>query len=413
MTSEEAAVGFVLRLGRALHMYGYTAHGLEDVLVQISSRLGLEGQFFVTPTYISAAFGPLERQRAHVVRVEPGDVDLGRLAALDDVSDRVLDGLATPEQGSAAVEAIVAAPNTYNAYVRIAMYGLASASSCRILGGGVREMAVAGGVGIVIGLLSLVSTPYPTAMRVFEFVAAFIAAAIVNTLGAAGFAISTGVTILSGLIVLLPGLTLTLAMAELSSRHLISGTARMAGAFIVFVGITFGVAMGAQVVRSIVGVAPDVAPGWAPFWVLPIVLVTMPLAFSVLLRAQPRDLPWILAIGLIGYLGAQVGARVFGAHLGACLGALAVGAASNRYERLVGRPATVPEVPGVLLLVPGSIGFRSFTLLLEQQVVVGVDAAFTMTMTAISLVAGLLLANVLVPPVQKRASTLILPGIPE
>jgi uncharacterized membrane protein YjjB (DUF3815 family) len=54
-------------------------------------------------------------------------------------------------------------------------------------------------------------------------------------------------------------------------------------------------------------------------------------------------------------------------------------------------------VPGVLLLVPGSIGFRSFSLLLEQQVVVGVDAAFTMTMTAISLVAGLLLANILVP----------------
>jgi uncharacterized membrane protein YjjP (DUF1212 family) len=409
LTSEEAAIGFVLRLGRALHMYGYTAHGLEDVLVQVSSRLGLVGQFFATPTQISAAFGELERQRSHLVRVEPGEVDLGRLAALDEVSDRVLEGLATPAQGSAAVEAIVAAPLAYKPYVRTLMYGIASAGSCRILGGGLREMALASGVGVVIGMLSLVATHYPVARRVFEFVAAFVAALIVNIIGAAGFSVSTGVTILSGLIVLLPGLTLTLAMAELSSRHLMSGTARLAGAFIVFVGITFGVATGAQVARSIVGMAPEIASGPAPMWVLPVVLVAMPLAFSVLLRAAPRDVPWILGISLIGYGGAQIGHRLLGPGLGACLGALAVGVASNRYERLVGRPATVPLVPGVLLLVPGSIGFRSFTLLLEQQVVVGVDAAFTMTMTAISLVAGLLLANVVVPPEPKRASPLVLP----
>jgi uncharacterized membrane protein YjjB (DUF3815 family) len=54
-------------------------------------------------------------------------------------------------------------------------------------------------------------------------------------------------------------------------------------------------------------------------------------------------------------------------------------------------------VPGVLLLVPGSIGFRSLTLLLEQKVFVGVDAAFIMLLTAMSLVAGLLLADIVLP----------------
>ena len=80
--------------------------------------------------------------------------------------------------------------------------------------------------------------------------------------------------------------------------------------------------------------------------------------------------------------------------------AMRVGMASNLYERLLERPAIVPLVPGVLLLVPGSIGFRSLTLLLEQQVVVGIDAAFTMLLTAMSLVAGLLLADIILPPRQ-------------
>ena len=105
----------------------------------------------------------------------------------------------------------------------------------------------------------------------------------------------------------------------------------------------------------------------------------------------------ILGVSVLGYGGAQLGAHLLGPQLGGGLGALTLAMASNFYERWTSHPATVTLVPGVLLLVPGSIGFRSFSLLLEQQVVVGVDAAFTMTMTAISLVAGLLLANILVP----------------
>ncbi len=396
--------------GRALHMYGYTAHGLEDVLEQVSTRLGLTGQFFASPTSISAAFGELERQRSHLVRVEPGEVDLGRLAALDEICDRVLDGLVSPAEGSRAIEAIVDHPSAYHPYVRTLAYGLASAAACRMLGGGYAEMLLSSGIGLLIGVLSVLTGRSQKTSRVFEFVAAFVASLMVNALAAAGVAVSSGVTILAGLIVLLPGLTLTLAMAELSSRHLVAGTARMFGALTVLLGITFGVAAGARVARSIVGVGPELAVAPTPDWVLALALIAIPLAFSILLRAQPRDVGWILAISLIGYAGAQAGAGLLGPQLGSFFGAFAVGIASNRYERLVGRPATVPLVPGVLLLVPGSIGFRSFALLLEQQVVVGVDAAFTMTMTAISLAAGLLLANVLVPPETKKASPLVLPG---
>jgi uncharacterized membrane protein YjjB (DUF3815 family) len=55
-------------------------------------------------------------------------------------------------------------------------------------------------------------------------------------------------------------------------------------------------------------------------------------------------------------------------------------------------------VPGLMLLVPGSVGFRSLASLLERDVVAGVDTAFSMLMVAVALVAGLLSANALVPP---------------
>jgi len=45
--------------------------------------------------------------------------------------------------------------------------------------------------------------------------------------------------------------------------------------------------------------------------------------------------------------------------MGVFLGALAVGVGSNLYALWRDRPAQVPLTPGVLILVPGSVGFRS------------------------------------------------------
>ena len=71
---------FVLRMARALHRYGHPAHRLEESLVATSERLGLEAQFFSTPTSVFASFGQIDRQHTHLLRLDPGGTDLGRLA---------------------------------------------------------------------------------------------------------------------------------------------------------------------------------------------------------------------------------------------------------------------------------------------------------------------------------------------
>ena len=53
----QAAIGFVLRIGQALHTTGYAAHRIEAVMERVAIQLGLQGQFFATPTSIFAAFG--------------------------------------------------------------------------------------------------------------------------------------------------------------------------------------------------------------------------------------------------------------------------------------------------------------------------------------------------------------------
>jgi uncharacterized membrane protein YjjP (DUF1212 family) len=396
---EQHASLFVLRLAHALHASGYAAHSLEDVLKHICERLGLIGQFYTTPTAIIASFGTLEAQRTHLIRVQPGELNLGRLSALDAVAKGVSAGDLTPQDGSTRIVQILGKPPTYPWWLRVLGYAIVSAAGARFLGGGLNDVGLGAVVGLIIGLLALAFKRLTITSHVFELTAAFVASALVSIAAAQGFRVSIPTTTLAGIITLLPGLTTTVGMTELASRHLSSGTARLAAAFIVFAAMAFGVALGTTVVSAAYGASiRSAAAGHLPTWTLFAALVVAPIGFSLLLRARPRDIPLVAAASWLGYLGFTLGADRLGQVLGASIGALTVGLASNVYERVKLGPASAPLVPGVLLLVPGSIGYRSLTMLLSQDVETGLSAGITAALMAFALAGGLIVANVLVPP---------------
>lgn len=384
-------------LGRALHRFGTPAHRLEEALVGISRRLGIDAQFFSTPTaiFVSERWGSQTRTALH--RVEPGDVQLEKLTLLDEILERVADGTLEPEAATRAVEEVEGSAPRYRSWVHVAAAALASGAAARFFGGGAGEILAGGGVGLLIGLLERLLASNPATRRLFEVLAA-ICAAFAATLLAPWWGISASVVTVSGLIVLLPGLSVTVAMAELATRHLVSGSARLAGAAVVFVTLGFGVGLGTQLGWRAVGTGPaQVLHPLAPWTQLPFLLVAA-LAFTVLFRARPRDLGIILLGGWVAFYGGRAGGTLFGPQLGAFLGAVLVGLAASLYARLAGRPAAVLELPALMLLVPGSLGFRGISSLLAHQTLTGIEAAFATCLVAAALVAGLLVANVLLPP---------------
>jgi len=399
------AVGFVLRLARALHAYGYSAARLEDILAATADRLGLAGhRFFSMPTQIMAAFGPEDRQRTHLLRVEPGEVNLGKVAALEQVSLDVAQGRASPEEGMERIERIVAAPSPYGPAVVTLAHGVLSGTVCQFLGGGWREIVVATVLGLGLGLLAIYAASHARVGRVFESLAAFLISTAAIGLARLVGPISVFVATLAGLIVLMPGLLLTTAITELATRHLASGTLRLSSAFMTLLGIVFGVALGTRLGTMLFGdpasAIPVGLPGWAPY----VAIVLASASSVVILRADPRDAPWIVAAGVLGVLSGRLGAAKLGLELGMFVAAFGVAMASAAYERWRNRPAPVVLVPGILLLVPGSIGYLSMSSLMERNTVAGIDTAFTMVLTAVSLVAGLLIAGI-VAPEPKRAAT--------
>jgi uncharacterized membrane protein YjjP (DUF1212 family) len=394
---QRTARDFVLRLGRALHRYGYPADRLDEDLTLIGDRLGLQAQFFTTPTLILASFGPLDSQLTVQLRPDPPEINLEKLALLEALAERVARGELPAEEGARRLDEVVQAAPRYGPLLRTLCYSLASGTAARFFGGGWREIALSALMGLATGLLALTARRLPALGRVFEPVAAIIAGALATLAASCCGPVSSQVSIVAGLIVLIPGFTLTLAMTELATRNLVSGTARLAGAVATFLSIGVGVALGTALGRLLGDPRANV-PVPLPPWSEGLALALTPLALTVLMSAHPRDIPWIMAAGGLGFGGARAGAQLLGPELGTFVGALLLGIWSNGYARGLGRPASVTLVPGLLLLVPGSIGFSSLTSLLDRQTLTGVEAAFRMTLVAASLVTGLLLSNVLVQP---------------
>ena len=393
---------FVLTLGRALHTYGTPAHRLEDTLNRVCERIGVEGQFFTQPTAIFAAFGPLERQRTFLIRVEPGEVQLDRLTQVQEVVADVLAGRLAPVEAERHLHAIDRCASPYPRWLVPIGFAVSGAAASRFLGGGAREVVAAAIVGLTIGGFALVAEPRPALRRVFEPVAAIAATVIAGALVAWLGPFSVFIASLGGMIVLLPGLTLTTVMTEISSRHLAAGTARFSGAVMVFLSIGFGVALGGTIDQQFFRLPRVGALRPLPGWTEMAALVLAPLSLMVLLRAPRRAAPYVLAACALAFFGGRVGAALLGPELGLFAGSLTAGLASNAYARVTQRPAAVTLVPALLLLVPGSVGFRSLALLLQRDVVIGVEQAFRMTLMLSALVAGLLASNVLLPETRPR-----------
>lgn len=403
-TGARDEVRFVLAIARAMHTAGTTAQRLEDSLDVLSHRLGLENpQFFSTPTSIMASFGPDERQQVHLLRLELAGPNIGKLSQLDRVVAGVLDGTLTAREALTRVETIAKAPSPYGPALTIAAFGLASAGIARFLGGGVAEIAAGGVLGLLTGGLEAVSERVPGLARVYEPLAAFAAAFCATSLAALVHPFAVYNATLAGIIVLLPGLLLTNAIRELAQRHLASGTARLFGAVVTLLSLVFGVALGDRLAGALFGSVTSIAPVPLPPWTSVAAVLAAGLSFVVILKAEPSDTFWIVIAGAVTYLAGRIFARHVGPELGLFLAALLAGVAGAIWGRIKDRPQQVVLVPGILMLVPGSIGFKSLSNLLDRDVISGVQTAFTMILAATALSAGLLVAG-LVAPTRRRAT---------
>jgi uncharacterized membrane protein YjjP (DUF1212 family) len=408
-TALTTRIAFLLELARRLHQYGTSAPRLEMAVAGAALRLGLSADVWSSPTAIIISFADTAQgeegvaQTTQVMRLAPGEVNLERLCQADDIADRAIAGELGLREGFRRLREL-GRPDTRREKIgSIASYGLSAASIAALfLHSSWVDLVVAGAIGAVIGCITLLAASRPRLAVASDAICALVATTVTIVVSAFVVPLAIKSVVLASLIILVPGMSLTNAVREISSQHLVSGMARMGGAMSTLLKLTFGTIAATQLCAAVGITARDFALPALPTWTDYPALLVAAVAFAILFRAARRDWPVVIVAVVVGYLATRWGGAISGslpgAPVGVFLGGLLLGALANVYARFAHRPGAVIREPGILLLVPGSVGFRSMSFLLERDTSLGMDTGLLLLTLLVSLVAGLMFGDLLVSP---------------
>ncbi len=393
-----AKVDFILLLGRSLHGCGAAAHHLERALTKTGMKLDLHCELLAFPTGIIASFSKGEQQRTVVIRTEPGQIDLSKLSRIDEAADLVIAGKRSLLEGTQTIESIHLGGLDFPKWLMVLSYALASGGMITALRGTWTDLALATVIGLLVGVLDIFGSRWLPMRQLFGALASFISVLLVSVLSPYLPGLSQDKVILAGVIVLLPGLALVVSFVELSTKNLLSGTARLAGATGELLKVVFTVALTKAILKPTAAAGFDPNLGLLPAWTELPGVAGLAFGFLLLFRVRPRNMPSAFLVSVASYSIARVGTNLFGTELTFFVAGAFVAMVSNLLARILGRPGLITMLPGIILIVPGSINYNGFIAMFERDVMDTVTAVFTVVIIAVSIVAGMFFGNTVIPP---------------
>ncbi len=388
----------LLKMGKAISEAGAPAHRLEASMQVLLDKFDMEGNFFSMPTALFATLGDEEVQRTYMVRTEPNDIDLGKISDISDVINRLEDDEIDVEDAYNEIKLINNSQPFYGAGLTMLSIGLASASLAGLFHGSWYDVVAALIMGWLTAFIIIFSSKYEHLKLLFIPIAATAVGFSAMSVSYFSNSIDHFIVSLSGLIVLVPGLGITTAIRELSTGHLVSGSARMAGAVTTFLMLSFGLALGFMLALGLYGDIPLHKLSSVPNWFVYLSIFIISFSFTVLFHAKSKDYIWILLTATIAIIGSKYAGYWLPSPFSSFLAVLAVSIVGNVFALITKKPASIMHIPGVMLLVPGSIGFKSLEAMLDNQTIDGIQTAFSALLVAVALAVGLIAGNLFVPP---------------
>jgi len=289
-------------------------------------------------------------------------------------------------------------PPPFSDAARVAGYAVLAFGIALILRGSWVDVAVATGLGLLVGVVEVAVRRFAPSFGVFlPVAAAFGVALAVFLLVDVLPELSVTTPLIAPLVIFLPGALLTTAVIELSTGQMISGSGRLSAGVMRLVLLAAGIVGAAAVAGvptvSVTQLAADPVPAWAPW----IGVVLFGVGVVVHECARPRSAAWIILVLYVAYAaqvlsGLLLGGLVLGGVLSAFVGALVmtpVAVWAARHPS--GPPALVSFMPAFWLLVPGALGLLGITKYLGEDRVYGAASLTTAGATMVAIALGVLL----------------------
>jgi uncharacterized membrane protein YjjP (DUF1212 family) len=391
---------FIIRLGKALHKLGSTAYRLEDNLLSIAHFLDIRASFIITPTALTFILSDEddEQQFNHLVRVTPGEIDLGSLARIDELVDELINGERTLTEATERLNEVSAKPPPYGTILTFFAFGASSGAFAMLMHTSWHDVFWSTMLGFVVFLFVIWAEHSRRVTEMLEPMAALTTSLLASFIASFDPSINIPMVILSSIIAFIPGLSLTVGLSELAARHLMSGTARIMDSIMVLFKLYFGAVLGMALGQLMWGEVDFVAPDIMPVWTSWLAVTCLSISLVILFKVRLKDAPWGMIAGYISFSVSIWASTYLGVALGAFVGAFALGIYSNVFSRIMNLPSSIVRLLGLVVLVPGSkvyIGLNS--LVSGQNMLEVTDLGSQTFLIFMSLVAGIIFSNVAMP----------------
>jgi len=391
---------FIIRLGKALHKFGSPAYRLEAHLQNVATELKLHGSFVISPTSLTFVLSEDDEHQeyTHVVRVKPGDIDLGSLARADELVDELSSGQRTLKEAIERLDEIANKPSPYGLFLTFLAFGASSGAFAMLMRTSWNDVLWSTLLGFVVFGFVIWSERSRRVTDMLEPISAITTAILASAIAQFDPGINIPLVVLSSIIAFIPGLALTVGLAELAARNLISGTARVMDAIMCLFKLYFGGFLGMALGNLFWGKVDFVPPVAIPEWTAWLAVTILSISLVILFKARKKDAPWGIISGYVAFGASILGSIYLGGALGAFAGAFALGVYSNLFSRIMKLPASIVRLQGLVVLVPGSkvyIGLN--TAISGQHMLNFTDVGSQTFLIFMSLVAGLIFSNVALP----------------
>ncbi len=391
---------FIIKLGKALHKFGTPAYRLETHLQTVAKTLGIEGYFLISPTSMTFVLQhDTDQEYNHVARVKPGELDLGSLARTDALVQELSLGQRSLSEALERLDEIANKPNPYGPMLTLGAFGTSAAAFAMLMGSSWNDVFWSALIGMLVYGLVFSAERSRRMAELLEPLAAMLAGFAACGLAQLDAGLNIPVVVLSGIIVFIPGLALTLGLAELAARDLMSGTMRIMDAVMLLFKLYFGAVLGVAIGNALFGESLYIEPMPLPRWAIWSAVPILSMALVFIFKARLKDAPWGVLAGIVAFFSAMFGGLYLGDSLGIFFGALAVGIYANLFARWMKAPASIALLQGIVILVPGSKTYIGLNVLISGETMLNQShLGSQIFLIFMSLIAGLIFSNVVVPP---------------
>ncbi|SHO23551.1 Putative membrane protein [Moritella viscosa] len=238
-------INFIIKLGLALHRCGATSYRIENHLTNLAKFWHIEASFLVTPTAFTFIFSSNpDEQHTHIVRVKPAGNDLGKLATIDEIVEKVVDSQVTLDQ---AIELLVEAkqqPGFYGVKTEALGWCVTGGAFAMLLSDSSLDIISSFFFSFLVFILYKLSANSSRLASIVEFFAPFISAILACFIASLEVNINVPFVILSSVIIFIPGLAITVALSEIVNKDLVSGTSKLVDAIMLLFKLYFGALLG-------------------------------------------------------------------------------------------------------------------------------------------------------------------------